>query len=85
MAKRCKVYEIQGPDPVRTAGAVRCHREAVGKEKLGRLEVPICAKHQSDTWHLFVHDDWLYAVNPTTKPLTKRANDKNGKKSRPKK
>jgi hypothetical protein len=60
---RCKVYEIQGSDAERTAGAVRCHREATGaKIKLDDRKYPVCKRHHGDSWRLFVTDGWLYAV-----------------------
>ena len=60
---RCKVYEIQGPDAARTAGAVRCHREATStKMKLDDRKYPVCKRHRGTAWHLFVNDGWLYAI-----------------------
>jgi len=60
---RCKVYEIQGDDAARTAGAVRCHREATGaKLKLDERKYPVCKRHRGDSWRLFVEDGWLYAI-----------------------
>lgn len=60
---RCKVYEIKGTDAVRTAGAVRCVRDGIDKVTVDGKQYPICKKHQTDRWHLFVHDRWLYAVD----------------------
>jgi hypothetical protein len=60
---RCKVYEIQGSDPSRTAGAVRCHRDADGTRELDGLQVTICRQHAADGWRLFSEDRWVYAVD----------------------
>jgi len=38
---RCKIYEIQGPDPSRTAGALRCHRDAVSNPWSGRSSAAV--------------------------------------------
>lgn len=60
---RCKVYEIQGPDAARTAGAARCHRDAAAtKLKLDDRKYAVCKRHRGDAWQLFVKDGWLYAV-----------------------
>jgi hypothetical protein len=60
---RCKVYEIQGPDAARTAGATRCHRDATAtKLKLDDRKYPVCKQHRSDKWELFVKGGWLYAI-----------------------
>jgi hypothetical protein len=69
---RCKVYEIQGPDPAQTASAVRCHREAVGKVKIDAREFPICKKHRADDWQLFRKGGWPYAVNLDSSPPKKK-------------
>ena len=60
---RCRVYEIQGSDPSRTAGAVRCHRDADGTRELDGLRVPICRRHAADGWSLFTDERWVYAVD----------------------
>ena len=59
---RCRVYEIQGSDPSRTAGAVRCHRDADGIRELDGLHVPICHRHAAHGWSLFAEDRWVYAI-----------------------
>ena len=64
---RCKTYEIQGPDPGKTAGAVRCARESTGKLEVDGKKYPVCKKHHGDAWNLFVKDGWLYAVNLKSK------------------
>jgi hypothetical protein len=60
---RCKVYEIQGPDPGRTAGAVRCHRNSHGDIGVDGKTYPICRDHSHKQWEFFVKDRWLYAVD----------------------
>jgi hypothetical protein len=60
---RCKVYEVQGPDPGRTAGAVRCHRDAHGATAVDGRDYAICRHHSHRRWELFVKDRWLYAVD----------------------
>ena len=67
---RCKIYEIQGPDPSKPAGAVRCHRTAVAKVEIDDKEINICKKHQGKAWQHFRTGGWAYAVNlnaPTRK------------------
>ena len=60
---RCKAYEIQGSDPARTVGAVRCLRDAMStKLKLDDRKYPVCKRHRGDSWQLFVKDGWLYAI-----------------------
>jgi hypothetical protein len=60
---RCKVYEVLGSDASRTAGATRCHRDATAtKLKVDDRKYPVCKKHRSESWHLFVKDGWLYAI-----------------------
>lgn len=60
---RCKVYEIPGSDASRTAAAARCHRDGTAtKLKVDDRKYPVCKKHRSDSWHLFVKDGWLYAI-----------------------
>ncbi|MCU1458898.1 MAG: hypothetical protein JWL73_2990 [Actinomycetia bacterium] len=59
---RCKVYEIEGPDPGETAGAVRCLRDATATIEVGDKKYPICKKHQATRWRLFKKKGWLYAV-----------------------
>ena len=58
----CKLYEVQGSDASRTAGAVRCHREAVDVAILPEGEFPICERHAGDEWVWFVRDRWFYAI-----------------------
>jgi hypothetical protein len=60
---RCKAYEIQGPDPGKTAGAVRCHRDAHSAAAVDGTDYPICRHHSHRRWELFVKDRWLYAVD----------------------
>ena len=61
---RCKVYEVQGPDPSRTASAQRCHRDATGSAVVGTRVVAVCTRHDEKPWELFLgSDQWLYAVN----------------------
>ena len=58
----CKVYEIQGPDPARIAGAVRCHRDSDGTCAVDDRSIPICTHHNETPWQIFVRDGWVYAV-----------------------
>jgi hypothetical protein len=60
---RCKVYEIQGPDPARTAGAVRCHRDVHARQEIDGLTVSVCKRHGHEKWSLFAKDSWVYAVD----------------------
>ncbi len=69
---RCKIYEIQGPDPARTAAAVRCHRTADAKVTIGNRKFDICKKHQGSGWELFERGGWLYAVDLNSKPPKRR-------------
>jgi hypothetical protein len=69
---RCKIYEIQGPDPSRTAGAVRCHREAVDKITIDDHKFNICKKHAGKGWAHFVADGWPYAVDIKAPPVKKK-------------
>ena len=32
------------------------------KLKVDDRKYPVCKKHRSDSWHLFVKDGWLYAI-----------------------
>jgi hypothetical protein len=69
---RCKVYEIQGPDPSRTSSAVRCLRDAAATITLElHSGVPVCDKHQSNGWSLFRgNDGWVYGVKLDAEPPT---------------
>jgi hypothetical protein len=75
---RCKVYEVQGPDPSRTAGARRCVREATERAVVASRDVAVCERHDSPPWKLFEgKDGWVYAVNrnadtPAEKKKTKK-------------
>jgi hypothetical protein len=60
---RCKVYEIQGPDPARRWRAERCVRPAAGKTTVDGKTYPICQRHKGAGWNLFIGDGWLYAIN----------------------
>jgi hypothetical protein len=60
---RCKVYEIQGPDPRKTDGAVRCHRDAHGETTVDGTGYPICRHHSHKRWQLFTKNRWLYAID----------------------
>jgi hypothetical protein len=60
---RCKIYEIQGPEASQTAGAVRCHRDAVARITVAERDVRVCKRHQGDNWRLFLEDGWVYAVD----------------------
>jgi hypothetical protein len=62
---RCKVYEIQGPDPARRWRAERCVRPAAGKTTVDGKSYPICKRHKSRSWNLFIGDGWLYAIDLT--------------------
>jgi len=64
---RCKVYEVQGPDPARTAGAVRCHRDVASNVTVNEKKFPVCKRHHSKGWELFMQDGWLYAVDRAAK------------------
>ena len=68
---RCKVYEIQGPDPAQMAGAVRCHRDAVATIEIDNQTFKICEEHQGEAWELFLSDGWSYAVDLDAKPTKK--------------
>jgi hypothetical protein len=68
---RCKIYEIQGPDPSQTAGAIRCHRDADRKVAIDGREVPICKKHRGKAWHLFRAGGWSYAIDLDAEPPVK--------------
>ena len=59
----CKIYEIQGPDPKRTAGAVRCHRDATDNVEVDGVRRAICEHHQDRVWQLFVNGAWVFAIN----------------------
>jgi hypothetical protein len=69
---RCKVYELQGPDPSRTAGAVRCTRDAVRRHEIDGKKFPICKHHDRKKWDLFVKDSWLYAVDLNSRAVKKK-------------
>jgi hypothetical protein len=60
---RCKTYEIKGPDPAKTASAVRCVRDSAGKLKVDGKSYPVCKKHHGKAWQLFRKGGWLYAVD----------------------
>jgi hypothetical protein len=69
---RCKIYEIQGPDPSKTSGAVRCHRTAVAKIEIDDKEINICKKHQGKGWEHFRTGGWAYAVDLNAEPRKRR-------------
>jgi hypothetical protein len=73
LVARCKIYEIQGPDPSRTAGALRCHRDAVSNVEVDAPPpVPVCDHHRSVKWSLFRGSDgWTYAVDVDAQPRTR--------------
>src|SRR4051794_33842051 len=50
MQQRCKAYEIRGPDRSRTAGAVRCHRNAQYTVTIDGRMFPLCAEHGAARW-----------------------------------
>lgn len=50
---RCQAYVIQGPNPAKTASAVRCVRDSAGKVKLDGKSYPVCKKHHDKAWKLF--------------------------------
>jgi hypothetical protein len=58
----CKVYEIQGPDPNATAGALRCLRDAADELDVDGARLSICEDHRGNVWHLFANGGWVYAV-----------------------
>ena len=58
----CKVYEIQGPDPNATAGALRCLRDADNDIDVDGVRLLICENHRGIAWHLFANGGWVYAV-----------------------
>jgi hypothetical protein len=68
---RCKAYEIQGPQANKKASAVRCVRDAAGKEVVDGRSFPVCKKHRGKAWTLFVADGWLYAIQLDVKKLTR--------------
>jgi hypothetical protein len=59
----CRVYEIQGPDPKGTAGALRCLRDAADEIRVDGVRLSICENHGGNVWHLFANGGWVYAVN----------------------
>ncbi len=67
----CRVYEIQGPDPSRTAGAVRCHRRARATIVVDDRQFNICEKHHRSAWSHFLGDGWLYAIDLVSTPPEK--------------
>lgn len=69
---RCKVYEIEGPDPSKTAGAVRCHRDGVSKVTIDGHDVMVCKKHRGKNWKLFRKSGWTYAVDLDADPPKSR-------------
>jgi hypothetical protein len=69
---RCKIYEIQGPDPSKTSGAVRCHRTAVAKIEIDDKDINICKKHQGKGWQHFRTGGWVYAVDLNAPPPKRR-------------
>jgi hypothetical protein len=69
---RCKVYEIRGPDPSRTAGALRCTRDVVRRRRLDGKKFPLCKHHDRKKWGLFVRESWLYAVDLNSKAVKKK-------------
>jgi hypothetical protein len=73
---RCKIYEIQGPDPSQTASAVRCHREATAKIAIDSREVPVCKRHRGKEWQAFRKGGWPYAVNLDADPPKKKRRKK---------
>jgi hypothetical protein len=66
---RCKVYEIQGPDPARRWRAERCVRPATGKSTVDGKSYPICKRHKGTRWTLFIGDGWLYAIDLNATPM----------------
>jgi hypothetical protein len=73
---RCKVYEIQGPDPKRTARAERCTRDAAGDAVIDSQKYRVCKRHGGSRWRLFVEGGWLYAVNPNAAEKKRTAKKK---------
>ena len=71
MQQHCKVYEIRGPDRSRTAGAVRCHRDADSTVTIDNRTFPLCSAHDGPRWHKFLEGPWLYAVDPSAEPSTR--------------
>jgi hypothetical protein len=59
----CKIYEIQGRDPKRTAGALRCLRDATDNVEVDGVRRAICEHHQDGVWHLFVNGAWVFAIS----------------------
>ena len=60
---------MKGPDSAHTAGAERCARDAVTKSVIKGKTYPICKRHRSDRWKLFVDGGWLYAIDLEAEPL----------------
>ena len=58
----CKIYEIRGPDPNATAGALRCLRDADDEIDVDGVRLLICEDHQRNVWHRFANGGWVYAV-----------------------
>jgi hypothetical protein len=81
---RCKVYEVQGPDPSRTASARRCVREATDLAVVGSRVIAVCKQHERKPWQLFEgNDSWVYAVDPTSDaPSDKKKKGKSAKKGK---
>ena len=70
MQQHCKAYEIRGPDPARTAGAVRCHRNADSTATVDGRPFAICATHDEGRWTRFVQDGWLFVLDPRSEPTS---------------
>jgi hypothetical protein len=80
---RCKVYEVQGPDPSRTASARRCIREATDLAVVGRRVIAVCKQHERKPWELFEgKDSWVYAVDPTAATPSDNKKKKKGKSAK---
>ena len=58
----CTIFEIQGSDPSRIAGAVRCDRSAVGMTILAEAEFPRCEHHGNSEWTFFTEDRSCYGM-----------------------
>jgi hypothetical protein len=67
----CKAYEIRGPDPARTAGAVRCHRNADSTAAVDGRTFPICITHDDVHWTKFVQHGWLFVLDPRSEPTSR--------------
>jgi hypothetical protein len=65
---RCRVREIPGIDPARTADAIHCYRDATTQIAQDGYLYAVCDDHRDARWQLFVKMRWLYAIRPLPEP-----------------